>query len=118
MPNLLVVPFKQSYKAPVKQALREYIHASTNQHPEEFKWDVDRWDTLREESRGIAPHVDLIDKMIRFGFFVFAFTRNLWVDIDSYHAQLVFVLTKLPTDVSPSSGHFRCAQLGTHLLFR
>ncbi|KAF7986480.1 hypothetical protein HWV62_31277 [Athelia sp. TMB] len=81
MPNLLVVPFKQSYKAPVKQALRDYIHSSTTLHPDAFKWDIDTWDILREESRGTVPHVDQIDKMI------------------SYHAQLVFILTKLPTDI-------------------
>ena len=70
MPNLLVVPFKQSYKAPVKQALRDYIHSSTTLHPDAFKWDIDTWDILREESRGTAPHVDQIDKMIRCVFFI------------------------------------------------
>lgn len=74
MPNLLVVPFKQSYKAPIKQALRDYIHSSTDLHPDAFKWDMHRWDTLREESRGIVPHVDQIDKMIRFSFFYFECT--------------------------------------------
>jgi programmed cell death 6-interacting protein len=69
MPNQLIIPFKQSYKAPVKQAARDYIQANTDTHPDAFKWDINRWETLREEGRGGVAHIDRINSSIRFARF-------------------------------------------------
>lgn len=66
MPNLLAIPFKQSYKAPVKQAARDYIFANTDAHPDAFKWDIDRWETVRDEGRGGVAHVDRIHAAIMY----------------------------------------------------
>ena len=66
MPNQLAIPFKQSYKASIKQAARDYIHANTDAHPDAFKWDINRWETLREEGRGGLAHVDRINGSIRY----------------------------------------------------
>lgn len=73
MPNLLFVPFKQSYKAPVKQAARDYIHDHTDEHPDAFKWDINQWETLREEGRGGKAHVDRIQPTIRYASLVFVY---------------------------------------------
>lgn len=70
MPNQLSIPFKQSYKAPVKQATRDYIHAKTDTHPDAYKWDLNRWETLRETGRGGLAHVDRIHASIRYAGFI------------------------------------------------
>lgn len=105
MPNLLAVPFKQSYKAPLKQAIRDYIHTSTDLHPEIFKWDINRWETLREEGKGGVAHVDRIDKMIRHVFpshnyeinvyrTVFPVIMHSWYSfLRNYRQMLVFRTT-------------------------
>lgn len=65
MPNQLTIPFKQSFKAPVRQAARDYIHAYTDAHPDAFKWDINKWEALRDEGRGGVAHVDRIVASIR-----------------------------------------------------
>ncbi|KAI0766745.1 ALIX V-shaped domain binding to HIV-domain-containing protein [Irpex lacteus] len=50
-------------------------------HPDAFKWDIERWETLRKEATDNAVHSNRIKPML------------------SYHAQLVFILTKLPFDI-------------------
>lgn len=65
MPNQLTIPFKESYKAPVKQAAWDYIHARTETHPDAFKWDINQWEKLREEGRGGKAHVDRINATIK-----------------------------------------------------
>ncbi|KDQ57158.1 hypothetical protein JAAARDRAFT_58624 [Jaapia argillacea MUCL 33604] len=82
MPNQLSIPFKKCSPVPLKQAVRDYIsehHPET--HPDAFKWDLNRWEALRKDGVGGAVHVDRIALAL------------------SYHAQLVFVLTKLPPDI-------------------
>jgi programmed cell death 6-interacting protein len=66
MPNQLAIPFKQSYKATIKQAVRDYIRTRTDFHPDVFKWDINRWESLREESRGGIAHVDRIKPSIKY----------------------------------------------------
>ncbi|KAI0689995.1 BRO1-domain-containing protein [Cytidiella melzeri] len=82
MTNLLSVPFKRTYVLPIREGVREYISAHhKDTHPGAFKWDIDRWDILRKEATDNVVHMDRIKPML------------------SYHAQLVFILTKLPFDI-------------------
>ncbi|EPQ54076.1 BRO1-domain-containing protein [Gloeophyllum trabeum ATCC 11539] len=82
MSNQLSIPFKKTYNVPLKQAARDYIYSRhTDTHPDAFKWDLNEWDTSRKEGVGGIVRVDRIDPAVR------------------YHAQLVFILTKLPVDI-------------------
>ncbi|KDQ14864.1 hypothetical protein BOTBODRAFT_158886 [Botryobasidium botryosum FD-172 SS1] len=89
MPNQLVFPFKRTAPAAVKASLREYIQANhTDTHPDAFKWDISRWDTLRKEALGGQVHESSVDSALE------------------YHAQLVFILTKLPPDIGLSITYY------------
>ncbi|KAI8980207.1 BRO1-domain-containing protein [Trametes punicea] len=82
MPNQLSIPFKRTYIIPLRQALRDYIlshHSDT--HPDAFRWDIGHWEKLRSEATSGAVHIDRVGALI------------------SYHAQLVFILAKLPADI-------------------
>ncbi|PSR75597.1 hypothetical protein PHLCEN_2v9077 [Hermanssonia centrifuga] len=82
MPNQLSIPFKDTYPIPIRRAVREYILAHhTDTHPDAFKWDINRWEILRKDGTGGAVHVDRVKTVL------------------SYHAQLVFILSKLPIDI-------------------
>ncbi|GBE87997.1 pH-response regulator protein palA/RIM20 [Sparassis crispa] len=82
MPNQLSIPFKKTYAIELRQAVREHIlKHHTDTHPDAFRWDINRWETLRKDGVGGVVHVDRVKAAI------------------SYHAQLVFVLTKLPPDI-------------------
>ncbi|KAI0342763.1 BRO1-domain-containing protein [Trametopsis cervina] len=82
MTTLQLIPFKKTYTLPIRQAVREYISANhKDTHPDAFKWDISRWESLRKECTGDSVHLDRIKHTL------------------SYHAQLVFVLTKLPFDI-------------------
>ena len=79
MPNLLFVPFKQSYNAPVKQAVGDYIHNHTDEHPDAFKWDISQWERLREEGRGGMAHVDRIQPTIRYASLISIYAYMIWI---------------------------------------
>ncbi|KAI0833513.1 BRO1-domain-containing protein [Trametes gibbosa] len=82
MPNQLSIPFKKTYIVPIRQAVRDYIlahHSGT--HPDAYRWDISQWEKLRADATSGTVHVD------RVGAFL------------SYHAQLVFILTKFPPDI-------------------
>ncbi|KAI0367789.1 BRO1-domain-containing protein [Pilatotrama ljubarskyi] len=82
MPNQLSIPFKKTYIIPIRQAVREYIHSRySDTHPDAFRWDISHWEKLRAEATSGGVHIDRVNAMI------------------SYHAQLVFILTKLPADI-------------------
>ncbi|KAH7913212.1 BRO1-like domain-containing protein [Hygrophoropsis aurantiaca] len=81
MPNQLAIPFKRTYTAVVKQAVRDYILTHTEDHPDAFEWDINTWESLRTNGTGGVIHVERISAAI------------------SYHAQLVFILTKFPSDI-------------------
>jgi len=67
MPNQLDIPFKKTFAVPIKQAVYDYLNAHGNSHPEQFKWDISRWDALRRDGvGGAAVHVDRINDAIRF----------------------------------------------------
>jgi programmed cell death 6-interacting protein len=65
MPNQLFIPFKETSVVPVKQAAQDYLRTYTDSHPEEFKWDINRWDELRKAGVGGTVHVDRISDAIR-----------------------------------------------------
>ncbi|KAI0671768.1 BRO1-domain-containing protein [Trametes maxima] len=82
MPNQLSIPFKKTYVVPIRQAVRDYILTHyINTHPDAYRWDVGHWEKLRAEATSGGVHIDRVSALI------------------SYHAQLVFILTKLPPDI-------------------
>ncbi|KAI0707335.1 BRO1-domain-containing protein [Earliella scabrosa] len=82
MPNQLSVPFKKTYVVPLREAVREYILAHyTDTHPDAYRWDIGHWEKLRADAMSTVVHHDRVKALI------------------SYHAQLVFILTKLPPDI-------------------
>ncbi|CCM00095.1 uncharacterized protein FIBRA_02122 [Fibroporia radiculosa] len=82
MPNQLSIPFKKTWEVQVRQAVRAYILKNyTDTHPDAFRWDVNRWETLRREAVGTLVHFDRVKTVV------------------GYHAQLVYILTKLPADI-------------------
>ncbi|KII89959.1 hypothetical protein PLICRDRAFT_159226 [Plicaturopsis crispa FD-325 SS-3] len=82
MPNQLAIPFKRTYTPPIRQATRDYLLEHGDTHPDTVKWDINQWEALRKNGVGGTVHVNRIDATI------------------SYHAQLVFILTKLPNDIN------------------
>ncbi|KAF7794805.1 hypothetical protein EIP86_005947 [Pleurotus ostreatoroseus] len=82
MPNQLFIPFKKTTEVPIRQQAREYIRANhTDTHPDAFKWDYNRWEALRKDATSCTVHVDSLKI------------------VSSYHAQLIYILTKLPNDI-------------------
>ncbi|EJF64930.1 pH-response regulator [Dichomitus squalens LYAD-421 SS1] len=82
MPNQLSIPFKRTYVIPIREAVRQYILSHyTDTHPDAYKWDIGQWEKLRAEAISSVVHIDRVNALI------------------SYHAQLVFILTKLPHDI-------------------
>ncbi|KAM5535914.1 hypothetical protein V8D89_010354 [Ganoderma adspersum] len=82
MPNQVSIPFKRTYVVPIREATREYILSHyTDTHPDAYRWDIGQWEKLRSEAVQSVVHVDRVNALI------------------SYHAQLVFILTKLPSDI-------------------
>ncbi|KAI0077917.1 pH-response regulator [Panus rudis PR-1116 ss-1] len=82
MPNQLSLPFKRTNAIPIRQAVKEYItNTHFDVHPEAFKSDINQWEALRKDATNIVVHQDRVK------------TLTL------YHAQLVFILTKLPANI-------------------
>ncbi|KAF8842107.1 BRO1-domain-containing protein [Paxillus ammoniavirescens] len=81
MPNHLSIPFKKTYATPIRAKVRDYIQNQTEDHPDAYKPDISQWETLRAACTTNAVRNDSINPFL------------------SYHAQLVFTLTKLPSDI-------------------
>jgi programmed cell death 6-interacting protein len=101
MPNQITLPSKRSYLSDVRSALRAYIHAKHPEtHPDALSWDIAKWESCRSEAIADDVHEDRIPKILacvqRRRMCRLALTGSLR---SSYHAQLVFALTKLPSDV-------------------
>ena len=65
MPNQLTLPSKSTSPIPLRAALSDYIQsAHTETHPDAFKWDVSRWETLRKEALSSTVHVDVARRVI------------------------------------------------------
>ena len=98
MSNLLAFPFKKTVAIPVAQTARKYIQDNLpDSNPDAFKWDFREWEALRKRTLSSVIHVDLIQHFLE------CVTSQTLVMSQlippSYHAQLVFILTKLPVDV-------------------
>ncbi|KAF8656828.1 hypothetical protein AX16_002376 [Volvariella volvacea WC 439] len=81
MPNLLSIPPKRTYSVDVKEAARTYLADVAGVHPDEFKQDILEWNTLRRNAIGETVHSNRIQPAL------------------TYHAQLVSILQKLPSDI-------------------
>ncbi|KAJ7637729.1 ALIX V-shaped domain binding to HIV-domain-containing protein [Mycena polygramma] len=79
MSNLLALPFKKTYNIDVKEPVRNYLLANGASHPDAFRNDINKWQNLRKDGVGGVVHVDRVNAAL------------------SYHAQLLSVLTKLPS---------------------
>ncbi|KAI6013503.1 BRO1-like domain-containing protein [Pisolithus microcarpus] len=86
MPNHLVIPFKKTYTAPIRSSVRDYILHHTEDHPDAYRSDIAQWESLRVACMNTtaAHHSNDVDAFLKY----------------VSHAQLVFVLAKLPSDVS------------------
>lgn len=82
MPNHLSIPFKKTYSCPIPIATRDYIRNHTEDHPDAYIRDINQWKSLRDIGTGGVLHADRINFAI------------------NYHAQLVFILAKLPPDIN------------------
>ncbi|KAL9714113.1 pH-response regulator protein palA/rim20 [Leucoagaricus gongylophorus] len=81
MPNLLNFPSKKTYKTEIESTVRKFISCHSGGHPDEFKDDIQQWQDLRKNATTDAVHVDCIQSILL------------------YHAQLVSILAKLPSDI-------------------
>lgn len=67
MSNLLSIPFKKTYELPVRERVRDYLLAHhPDTHPNAFKWDVDRWESLRKLGVGGVVHNDRVQSALRY----------------------------------------------------
>ncbi|KAI9512028.1 pH-response regulator [Russula earlei] len=83
MTNQLSIPFKRTFAIPLRDTVYSHIRSKYhNIHPEAFKWDLDKWEELRNAVVKCSVHVDQVEAFL------------------GYHAQLSFIITKLPADVS------------------
>ncbi|KAI9461717.1 pH-response regulator [Lactarius psammicola] len=83
MTNQLSVPFKRTYAIPLKDTVYSHIQSKHhNVHPEAFSWDISKWEELRKAVTTSAVHVNQVDSIL------------------VYHAQLAFIITKLPEDIT------------------
>ncbi|KAM6504501.1 BRO1-like domain containing protein [Amanita muscaria] len=76
MSNLLDIPSKSSYPIDIAGPARDYIQHHVGVHPDQFRDDIRRWQSLRMDAIGGAADPILL-----------------------YHAQLCSILSKLPTDI-------------------
>ena len=66
MPNQVVLPFKKTHAVPIRQVAREYISAyHTDTHPDNFKWDINRWESLRKDATSSIVHMNNVKVMLR-----------------------------------------------------
>ncbi|KAG1747202.1 BRO1-like domain-containing protein [Suillus paluster] len=82
MPNHLSIPFKKTYSCPIPTAARDYIRNHTEDHPDAYIRDINQWKSLRDVGTGGVLHADRVNSAL------------------NYHAQLVFILAKLPSDIN------------------
>jgi programmed cell death 6-interacting protein len=66
MSNQLAIPLKKTWPLELRPAVRAYISANHPEtHPDAFKWDIDRWESLRSETTSSAVHVEKINAYIQ-----------------------------------------------------
>ncbi|KAG1871986.1 BRO1-like domain-containing protein [Suillus tomentosus] len=82
MPNHLTISSKKTYACSIPVATRDYIQNHTEDHPDAYIGDINQWKALRDIGTGGVLHADRINLAL------------------NYHAQLVFILAKLPPDIN------------------
>lgn len=102
MPNHLTVPAKKTYPAQIRARVRDYLHDHAQDHPDLYKQDIALWDALRAPCIVHDVRIDAASAFIRS---VARPAPNSGLTSSSYHAQLVFVLAKLPSDVRATTLH-------------
>lgn len=65
MSNLLALPFKKTYNIDVKEPVRNYLLANGASHPDAFKNDINKWQSLRKDGVGGFVHVDRVNAALR-----------------------------------------------------
>ncbi|KAG6329314.1 hypothetical protein ID866_9775, partial [Astraeus odoratus] len=85
MPNHLGIPFKKAYATSVRASVRDYILGQTEDHPDAYRADIAQWESLRAACCSAAWTTS---------------TSAHGSDVDAYHAQLVFIVAKLPSDIN------------------
>lgn len=83
-PNIIAIPFRRGAHLSLSAAIRQYISAKYDQHPDMFRQDLDVVDALRRDAVNVRePHPSGVKKL------------------QAYAAQLVWMSGKFPIDVSP-----------------
>lgn len=89
--NLLHVQFKRTHSLHLSSAIKSYISAKYDQHPDTFARDLEIIDQLRKDAvAAVEPHSGGLRK------------------IQAYTAQLVWMGGKFPVDVSSQSNEVIC----------
>ena len=84
--NILCLPFRRSHSVSLSSALKQYISAKYDQHPDMFADDLLIIDRLRSDAINVRePHTTGITKLV------------------TYAAQLKWIGGKFPIDVSGGS---------------
>lgn len=61
MSNLLDFPPKKTYDLDLETPIQDFISAHGGGHPDEFKYDIKQWHSLRNNAVATVVHVDQID---------------------------------------------------------
>lgn len=66
MSNQLFIPLKKGYVADLRTAVRNYIQNNTSDHPDPYNWDIEEWNTYRQDAVvGDGVHVNRIEAIHR-----------------------------------------------------
>lgn len=79
--NILSVPFRRTRPIPLSQKLKEFISTTLDQHPEQFKDDLETLDQLRADIVTLDVHPGSLERLV------------------VYHSHLLALSTKVPIDV-------------------
>jgi programmed cell death 6-interacting protein len=103
MTNQLSIPFKTTYVVPLTETVYNHIRSKNrNVHPDAFKWDLNKWEALRKAAANSSVHVNQVETILEYVLDLHKFLDSDHRPNDSYwryHAQLAFILTKLPANV-------------------
>lgn len=80
--NILALPFRKTTDQSISSAMKQYISAKYNQHPDMFQIDFKTIDALRRAAVQVTePHVAGVKKIM------------------AYAAQLAWIERKFPIDI-------------------
>jgi len=86
--NQLSLPFRRATQLSLSTAIRQYISKKYDQHPDMFRHDLEVIDTLRRDAVNVREaHPSGINKL------------------QAYAAQLQFIGSKFPIDVTNPAGY-------------